>query len=143
MQVRRGTYEDMKNVLDLLEKYHQESVFKDVKWVRTDMVKTIEYLLKSRDSSLFVAYNGRQELIGTIGGTLSPHMFNSRAVWASDMFFVSHGAGPALLRHFKDWALGSGAERIVMGVSSGDARADHLLELSGFEKTGGMYVIRS
>lgn len=143
MEIRRGSYEDMKDVLDLLEEYHKKSVFSVVKWVRTDMMKTVEYLMKSRDSTLLVAYNDKKELVGTIGATLSPHMFNSKAVWASDMFFISNGAGPALLRHFKQWALDSGAERIIMGVSSGDPRADHLLELSGFERTGGMYVIRS
>jgi hypothetical protein len=89
-----------------------------------------------------MAENDKGKLIGILFGSLEPFFINRKKSWATDLMFIASGGGPALLRCWKEWAFNNGAERIMMGVSSGDSRADALIELAGFERTGGMYVIR-
>ena len=73
---------------------------------------------------------------------VEPFFFNKKYSYATDLMFFATGGGVQLWRRFVDWAWEMGAQRILMGVSSGDARACQLLEALGMENTGGMYVIR-
>lgn len=142
MDVRRARISDMAQILDFLEEYHKTCNMSDVKFVRPDCAKVVEAYMGSGDCFAEVVIKDG-ELIGLLFGSLQPHFINRKATWATDLFFIANGGGNILLRHFKEWAFGCGAERIIMGVSSGDSRADALIELSGFDRTGGMYVIRS
>lgn len=140
MEIRNATFEDLRAIVDFAEKYHQTSDMKGIDFVRMDFLKVIEHYMQARDCFSQVAVGKDDEIVGMLFGTLNPFMFNRKAKWASDLFFISNGAGPALLRRFKEWAEYCGADRVVMGVSSGDPRADRVIELSGFTQTGGMWV---
>ena len=142
MEVRRARRTDFKQILDFLERYHETSNLASVRFVRQDMAKVLDAYLSSRDCIGLVAEKDDGTLCGTLFGSLQPFMFNKSKVWATDLFFISDGGGPMLLRKFKEWAFGVGAERIVMRISSGHDRAGKLIELSGGEPTGGMYVFR-
>lgn len=143
MEVRRAQHTDVRQILDLLQEYHATSNVKNVKFVRQDCAKVVDAYMGSRDCFTEVCVDDDGRLLGLLFGSLQPHFINRRASWATDLFFIANGGGNILLRRFKEWAANSGAERIIMGVSSGDSRADALIELSGFERTGGMYVLCS
>lgn len=141
MVVREATTADMKDVLDYMEKYHETSNLSDIPFKRTSAVKIVEYTIQSRDSLALVAYEeGR--LRGILLGTIEPFFFNQDSSYATDIMFISDGAGPQLWKKFIEWAQFFGVKRIMMGVSSGNARAGQLLEALGMTNTGGMYVIR-
>jgi hypothetical protein len=142
MEVRRANHNDIAGILDLLQDYHSTSNVSNVKFVRQDCAKVCDAFISAPDCFTEVCVNDDGELLGLLFGSLQPHFINRRASWASDLFFIANGGGNILLRRFKEWAVNNGAERIVMGVSSGDSRADALIELSGFDRTGGMYVFR-
>jgi hypothetical protein len=142
MKVRRGGYKDIGEVVSFMQEYHADSNLADIPFVRKDAAKTVEYFIASKYACPLVAENDEGELIGILFASLEPYFFNSKYKYATDLQFISKGAGIQLLAEFKRWARQQGAERIVMGVSSGDARADAFLELSGSEKIGNMYVIR-
>ena len=142
MEVRRATLDDLAGIIEFLEDYHTTSNLSDVPIHRPSLSKVLEYVIRSKDTLALVAYND-EKVIGTLAGTIEPFFFNAKKSYATDMFFISRGAGPQLWKEFKEWAFYTGADRILMGVSSGDARAGHLLEVLGMEKTGGMYVLRS
>ena len=140
MEVRRGTVANIPEIVDLLEEYHPTSNLKEVPFVRRDLVKILEYYMRARESCPLIAVS-EGKIVGILLGTLEPFFFNKRRYYATDLFFISNGGGMQLLNAFKEWAWGVRADRIIMGVSSGEDRADTFLELSGFEKTGGMYVL--
>jgi len=141
MKVRRARISDMAAIVDYMAAYHPTSNLSSVPFVRKDVVKVVEYHITHRDTNPLVAFSEEGVLIGMLFAELVPYFFNSKYYFASDLQFISDGAGMHLLREFKEWAKSVGAHQIIMGVSSGDPRADSFLELSGLEKTGNMYVL--
>lgn len=139
MEVRRANLKDMRELLDYIEEYHKTSNLSDVKFVRQDVCKLLEMMFQDRGSLVLIAKH-KDKCIGVLAGEVSPFFFNHKQLWATDIMFLSNGAGPTLLRKFKQWAFEMGASRVMMGISSGDSRANRVLELSGGENTGGMYV---
>ena len=142
MEIRRATIEDIKEILIFLEEYHKESNLADIPFHRLSVTKVLEYYILHKDCFPQVAINDEKKVYGVLVGGLEPYFFNSAKTYATDLMFISKGAGPTLFRRFKEWAFESGADRLIMGVSSGDGRADAVLELSGMEQVGGMYVLR-
>jgi len=143
MEVREARFTDVKNILDFLEKYHETSNLSDIPFDRRSCAKIVDYVLSVKDTIGLVAYDGT-ELKGVLFGTLEPFFFNRKKSYATDILFISTGGGgPQMWRKFKEWAFYHGAERLMMGVSSEDARAGQLLEALGMTNTGGMYVLRS
>lgn len=141
MNVREATFEDMGNILDFLEKYHETSNLSDIPFDRRSCAKIVEYAIAAKDTIALVAEE--LSITGILLGTLEPFFFNRKKSYATDILFIStSGGGPQMWRRFKEWAFYHGAERLMMGVSSGDARADQLLEALGMTNTGGMYVLR-
>lgn len=140
MEVRRATREDVKDVLDYMEKYHAASNMSAIPFCKLSSAQIVDYYITHRDSCPLIATDG-DTIIGLLFGSLEPYFFNAKYRYATDLMFFSKGAGPQLWRAFKEWAFQSGADRIIMAVSSGDARADQLLEILGMKTTGGMYVI--
>lgn len=132
---------DMREMVDYMEEYHRDSNLNDIKFDRASTVKVLEYYILSTDSLALLSFHN-DKINGMLIASLEPFFFNKRETYATDLFFISNGAGPRLWKKFKEWAFASGAKRIVMGVSSGDARAGQLLEALGMETTGGMYVLR-
>ena len=142
MTVRRANLGDMKEVLDYMTDYHKTSNMSDIKFERTSALKIVEYYIMAKDTCPLIAHDDEGKVIGLLFGGLEPYFFNKKACYATDIFFFSRGEGPTLWKRFRDWAFNSGADRIIMGVSSGDNRAGQLLEALGMNSTGGMYVLR-
>lgn len=142
MEVRRALPSDIPEILGILEEHHGKSNMQEIPFVRTDVLQVLNDCFSTREAVGLVAEDREGKINGVLFGAMQPFFINMKRCWATDYFFIANGGGYNLLCAFKDWAYKGGASRIIMGVSSGDARADHLLELSGFERTGGMYVIR-
>lgn len=141
MQIRRANHGDIKRVVDYMEEYHKDSNMNDIPVDRVSLVKITSYYIEHKGHLPLMAID-KEEVKGVLFGSLEPYFFNSKRYYATDLMFFASGAGPQLWRAFRDWAFEMGADRIIMGVSSGDPRAGQLLEALGMETTGGMYVIR-
>lgn len=141
MEIRRAELRDIAHILNYMEDYHSGSNLKDVPFDRKSAAKIVEHYIKHRDClPLIVTDDVTVE--GLLFGGLEPYFFNQKKVYGTDLMFFSRGGhGGALWKRFKTWAFASGADRIIMGVSSGSEHADHLLDGLGMEKTGGMYVL--
>jgi hypothetical protein len=142
MQVRRAVYADINKVVEFLEDYHKTSNMSDIPFVRTDVVKVLDYCIGRKDCLPLVALNDDEDMAGILCVELVPFFFNSKRSYITDLMFISKGAGVQLLQELKQWAEAVNADKIIMAVSSGNHRADAFLELSGLEKTGNMYVLR-
>jgi hypothetical protein len=112
-----------------------------VPFKRQHMAQTFDYYARAREGLVLVADSG-DKIDGVLIATCEPYFFNAKKQFATDIMFVSSGHGVKMLRMFKEWAKAMGADRIIMGVSSEDPRADAFLEVSGFNTTGAMYVFR-
>lgn len=143
MAIRRAALQDMRPILDYMADYHKESNLADIPFDRTSAAQIVEYYILSKDSVGLLAINKEKQVKGLMFGSLEPFFFNRKYTYATDLMFMSKGFGPQLFKKFTEWALASGARRIIMGVSSGDDRACQLLEALGMECVGGMYVLRS
>jgi RimJ/RimL family protein N-acetyltransferase len=142
MEVRRATIEDIRRIVDYMEAYHATSNLSDVPFHRLTAVRIIEYYCTHSTCYPLIAIDDKDQVQGLLIGGLEPYFFNEKKFYGTDLMFFSKGAGPALWKAFRDWAFDMGADRIIMGVSSGDDRAGQLLEALGMEPTGGMYVLR-
>ena len=141
MSIRRAAIGDLGGVIEYMEAYHKSSNINDIPFDKQSAFKVVEYYILGKDTCPLISIED-DEINGVLFGSLEPFFFNKKRNYATDLFFFSTGSGVNLWREFKKWAFGVGAERIIMGVSSGDARAGQLLEALGMESTGGMYVLR-
>lgn len=141
MEIRRARHEDIGMILDYMEDYHKDSNLNDIAFHRQSSFRIVQYYIDSRDSYPLIATDG-EKIGGLLFGSIEPFFFNSKKGYATDLMFFSKGFGPQLWKKFRDWAFDMGADRIIMGVSSGDPRAGQLLEALGMKQTGGMYVLR-
>ena len=141
MEVRQAGISDIPSILSYMEDYHRDSNLADVPFCKTSSAKIVDHYIRHRDCCAYIAIEG-SEVSGLLFGSLEPYFFNSKKYYATDLMFFAKGHGATLWKKFKTWAFASRADRIIMGVSSGNEHADHLLEVLGMTKTGGMYVIR-
>lgn len=141
MQIRRGKLEDMGRILTYMSDYHKNSNLSRVPFDRKSASQIVEYYIMSKDTLPLIAIE-EDKMIGLLFGSLEPFFFNQKKNYATDLMFFSKGAGTQLWKTFKDWAFSMGADRIIMGVSSGDERADQLLGALGMSAIGGMYEFR-
>lgn len=125
-----------------MEEYHKDSNLASIPFDRASSFQIVQYYIEHRDSCPLIATDG-EKISGLLFGSLEPFFFNKKKTYATDLMFISGGHGPQLWKRFRDWAFELGAERILMGVSSGDPRAGQLLEALGMKSTGGMYVLCS
>jgi len=141
MQIRRATTGDIRDAVNYMVEYHENSNLSDIPVNRRSITKIVQFYIEHKGHLPLIAVE-KGEVIGVLFGSLEPYFFNEKRYYATDLMFFSKGAGPQLWRAFRDWAFEMGADRLIMGVSSGDQRASQLLEALGMEKTGGMYVLR-
>lgn len=141
MEIRRATHDDTGIIINYMSEYHKLSNMSDIPFERVSAVKIVSHYIDTRDSYPLIATDG-VSIHGVLFGSLEPYFFNSNRMYGTDLMFFSTGYGPQLWRKFKQWAFAMGADRIIMAVSSGDERADQLLQVLGMETTGGMYVLR-
>jgi len=142
MEVRRARMTDLGKIVEYMLDYHPTSNMSDIPFDRQSVVKVVEYFVLNRSYQPLIAVDKEEEIRGLLFGSLEPYFFNRKRCYGTDLLFISKGAGPQLWRNFKDWAFNSGADRILVGVSSGDPRSNHLLEALGMTSTGGMYELR-
>lgn len=141
MELKRAGIGDIPAILNYMEDYHRDSNLKDVPFDRPSSSKIVEHYIKHRDCLPLIVKEG-EEVQGLLFGSLEPFFFNSKKMYGTDLMFFAKGHGASLWKRFRSWAFAQGADRIIMGVSSGSSHADNLLEVLGMTKTGGMYVLR-
>jgi hypothetical protein len=127
--------------MEYIVEYHKDSNLSDIPFDRKSMIKILEYYMQAKDSLALLAEE-HGVVYGILLGSMEPFFFNQRKSYATDLMFFATGGGVQLWKRFVDWGWSRGADRIMMGVSSGDDRACQLLEALGMENTGGMYVLR-
>jgi hypothetical protein len=141
VEVRRVRHGDIPQLMRFIQDYHISSNLSDIPFDKKSMTKIIDYYRQARDSVALIAVkDGR--ITGLLFGSIEPFFFNQKRSYATDLMFFAKAGGVQLWRHFVDWAWSMGASRVMMGVSSGDDRADQLFDVLGMEQTGGMYVLR-
>lgn len=93
------------------------------------------------------------EVIACLLGHLDPVWYNPAVKQGSDLLFYGResdpravGAGRMLLKRFKQWGFGRGAQELVMAVSFGGVkgrRTGKIYEKEWFEYVGGLYILRA
>lgn len=141
MEIRRAGVSDIPGIIRFMENYHPSSNLSDVPIDKPSLSKIVEWYVTHRDCYPVIVADD-QEVHGILFGSLEPYFFNRKRSYGTDMIFAANRDGDKLWKKFKQWAFANGADRIIMGVSSGVERSDRLLEVLGMTKTGGMYVIR-
>lgn len=141
MEIRRAEMRDIPSILDYMEEYHRDSNMSNIAFCRKSSIQIVEHYIKHRDCYPLIATDG-EKVHGLLFGSLEPYFFNKKKAYGTDLMFFAKGHGATLWKTFKAWAFANGADRIIMGVSSGCERTNNLLEVLGMTSTGGMYVLR-
>ena len=113
------------SVLLMGEAMHKESsVYRDISYDQRALMKLYYNICKNPTTmACFVACKNA-EIMGMIGGYITPFFFSTQQV-AMDMFlFVNKQqrgstVAPRLVKKFEQWARKNGASRVVLGVSTG------------------------
>ena len=148
MQIRRSDVEDIPKIVQMLTDFHAESSFSDVS-LCADTLKA--NLLKTLAVASFcsIVAEDQDGIIGFMLGRHGRYFFSKEsAAWEEFIFvrpaFRGSSAGRRLVRHFIEWARGSGASKVHIGVNAGidSARSGLFFERLGFTKTGEAFVYK-
>lgn len=124
-----ATEADIPHILELGEKFHALSPWRDRPYVPEDVERTLRGLMVSDQGALL--YNGS----GILGGVLSPIFFGGGVV-AQELFWFAEANGRELLEAFEAWAKESGADCIMMAHltmgEDADARMKQIYEKRGY-----------
>lgn len=141
MTTRTATYNDTKNIVDFLQKYHEEgSVLADIPFDRGTMTKAIDYYIGMPKHVVFVNEKDGN-VTGVLAGSIEPFMFNEKRKWSTDLLNVADEGGVWLLKRFIEWSKMHKVDRIFMGISTGLERSEALYEAVGLERVGGFYAL--
>ena len=135
--IRRGTIDDVDDLVELAKLAHSLSPYKSVAYDETQ-IRRIALLSVSTD--LMVCFvSDRNGVVGVLIGGLGPNIWG--AMTASDhMVFVKEpGDGPGLVKAFHEWANQFGV-LITMTNSFGDERYDRFLEGLGMMCIGKQFI---
>lgn len=127
------------DMLNLCEEMHAETLYKTMRYDRSTMRKTIEYLIE-RDQ--FVHYEDGCVMLGTASQTF----FGPDIVASDVLMYVSKdkrgkGLAKRALSAFKSWAESKGAKMINVGQTTGVTGQEFnaLAEILGFSVIGKVY----
>lgn len=127
MQARES---DIPAILDLGERFHALSPWRDRLFNRGATEKTVRTLISAPTGALF--YNGH----GILGGMLSPIYFGGGTV-AQELFWFADKNGRELLDAFEAWAKERGADGVIMvNLALGereDAVMNRMYERRGYQ----------
>ena len=149
MGVRPMTTEDLPGALNLGQRMHQESVYRQFDYDENKFGRLLcNYIIRTDDRFAYVGEtNG--VLSGVFLGSISPHYFGNDLVASDTLWYVapqSRGsrAGLQLLRAFERWAKTKNAAEIYVGISSGLSidKTGNMLQRLGYDVVGGNYKLR-
>jgi hypothetical protein len=141
MLYRRAHVLDVNSMVNFLEKYHPKSVYRDIPFCRQSVIELCTVTIKSKSGVGFLCYDDDKELRGVLLGVEEPVFFNQNVNYATDLLFVAEAGGPGLLSRFFGWAKSRNVDRVIMGISTNDDRAEQFYEIMGMTRIGGMYVL--
>lgn len=144
MHVREAEFKDIKSIVGLLEKAHDEFGKDSVPFCPDTTRNTMQRAINQREHAVFVLIENHR-LVGVLVGLCNPGWYTKKRVISDLIYYVDEehrGHGKRLLVSFKAWA-----ERtknvgvITLGITSGfdTERTEKMLNLFGFEKEGGYY----
>ncbi len=125
--VRPATHDDIPAILDLGERFHALSPWRDRPFSRDATEQTVRALIDNEDACLF--FNGA----GILGGVLSQIYFGGGLI-AQEAFWFADKGGRELLDAFEAWAAQKGACGVIMVHLALNDRADAVM--------GAMYARR-
>lgn len=105
--VREAAEGDVPAILDLGERFHALSPWRDRPFDRAATEQTVRALIAAPTAAML--FNGS----GILGGILSPIYFGGGIV-AQELFWFADRDGRALLDAFEAWAKANGADGILM-----------------------------
>jgi len=141
--VRTAGLGDLTRLVILGRVAHAASNYSDIPFnanVTRDMFRGA-VLLKGQD--VLIAERGDGSLAGFLVALTIELPFSRRKYAADAAFWAEHG-GDRLLDAFINWARAKHVARIDLSVSQADPenRVDQLYLRKGFERTGGMYLMK-
>jgi hypothetical protein len=130
--VREATEADIPAILDLGERFHALSPWRDRPFDREATERTVANLIASPQGVLL--FNGE----GILGGVLAPIYFGGGLI-AQELFWFADRGGRELLDGFETWAREQGACGVLMVNLVLDERTDAIMNRM-YERRG--YALR-
>ena len=149
MGVRPMTPEDLPGALNLGQRMHQESVYRQFDYDQNKFGRLLcNYVLRTEDRFAYVGET-RGALSGIFLGSIGAHYFGNDLVASDTLWYVAPEArgsrtGVQLLRAYENWAKACGASAIYVGISSGitPERTGNMMQKLGYDVAAGNYKLR-
>lgn len=119
--VREAVGADIPAILDLGERFHGLSPWRDRPFNRDATEQTVRNLIASPHGALL--FNGA----GILGGVLAPIYFGGGLI-AQELFWFADRGGRELIKGFEGWARDNGADGVLMVNLALNARTDALMD---------------
>lgn len=121
MTVREATPEDFDAILEIGQRFHAFSPWRDRPFDADATRDMLNRMMASDDAVLL--WNGT----GILGGIVAPIYFGGGIV-AQELFWFADRSGRELLDAFEAWAAGKGAAGVLMISLAIDERTDQRME---------------
>ena len=116
------TLDDIKEVASLAERFHGESIYKDLDYDLCKFSAVLKQIVEL-DNQIGIVYTVDNVIVGAMAGYVSEYFFSKDKIAGEYGVFIdkSHRGGYAVIRmikHFENWAIKQGAKIIQLGVSA-------------------------
>tara|TARA_R100000458_G_C8227843_1_gene210383 strand:- start:311 stop:766 length:456 start_codon:yes stop_codon:yes gene_type:complete len=147
MNIRPFKKDDIKHMIELGAKMHQESNFKDLKFDKDKLIALGEFILVNPNMYYAVVAEDKNKcIIGMFVGIITEYYFSYDKVASDLSFYVEKDKRGALaslkmLKEFEKWAKRNGASEVRPSTSTGIEieRTRKLYRHLGYEVTGNTF----
>jgi N-acetylglutamate synthase-like GNAT family acetyltransferase len=145
MKLRMATLDDLPAIARLGRDMHEASSFCTLDYDE-DVVKTTFGDLIDESQFVVLAENINGEVIGGMAGRVTPSWFGKDSIANDIAIFITPDERGGLravqfVKAFVLWARLAGAKQVRTGVTTGDARAEHLYAAMGFTRCGASFYL--
>lgn len=116
------TINDIKEVASLAERFHGESIYKDLDYDLCKFSAVLKQIVEM-DNQIGIVYIVNNVIVGAMAGYTSEYFFSKDKIAGEYGVFIdkNYRGGYAvikMIKHFEHWAIGQGAKIIQLGVSA-------------------------
>ena len=116
------TIDDIKQVASLAERFHTESIYKDLDFDLCKFSAVLKQIVEM-DKQIAIVYIVNNVIVGAMAGYVSEYFFGKDKIAGEYGVFIdkNHRGGYGvikIIKYFENWAIGQGAKIIQLGVSA-------------------------
>jgi len=137
--IREATFDDYETLMPEFKRVHELTPFKNIPIDEDHVRRMFVMAISMPNFFCMVSVDKNDKAKGLVAGLIDVNVFGVKV--ATDIIVAGDSGIPSLLKAFKDWSIGKGAEMFSITEISNNPRYRKLIEITGLNNAGGIYFM--